>query len=267
MKILRLGVFLSVVLAAASCIIPIYVDDGGRFTRPSSMFLKTIEFAAGGAISVDNVLGDIEIRGWDRNEIEIAAEEGWGESEGRDRLLMGRSRVVPRIEVETKDKLVRIKARPRDSDLEHDRFVRLVIQVPRELDLLDVFGRQGRITVSDLYGRVRLDLEEGDIRVENFSGSLDIDLIRGSLQAEILDLRSADSLRLSLKEGPVTVLIESDFNGRIEADAPDGILSCDFVVDPPAENRRAAGKIGTGEGALIVASSLHGDVRILKTAK
>jgi len=267
MKIMRLGVLLSAVLVAVACVIPIYVDDGGRFTRPSSTFLKTIEFAPGGGLSVDNALGDIVIRGWDKNEIEIAAEEGWDESVGRSRLLMGRNRVIPRIEVETKDKFVRIRARPRDSDLENDRTVRLVIQVPREVDLLDVVGRQGRITVSDLYGRVRLDLEDGDIRVENFSGSLDIDLIRGSLQAEILDLRSADSIRLTLQEGPATVLIESDFNGRIEADAPDGILRCDFVVDPPAKKQRAAGKIGTGEGALITVSSLHGDVRVLKTTK
>jgi hypothetical protein len=265
MKITRPGIIFSAVLAAAACVIPIYVDDGGRFTRPFSTFLKTIEFAPGGIISIDNALGDIVIRGWDKNEIEITAEEDWDESAGRTVRLSGRNRVVPRVEVETKDKYVKIRSRPRDADLEDDRAVRLVIQVPHEVDLQDVHGRRGRITVSDLYGRVRLDLEEGDVRVDNFSGSLDVDLVRGSIQVEILDLRSADTVRLALKQGPATVLIEPGFNGRIEANAPNGTLRCDFIIDPPAESRGAAGKIGTGEGALIIVSSLNGDVRIHKT--
>jgi hypothetical protein len=240
-----------VVLVLSSCIIPIYMDEGSRFVGNSPAFSKTIPFEPGGVLSVDNGLGDIVIRGWDRNEIEITAEETWADSAGREvsiRLFRGNA-VVPRVTVDSSDRSVKIKARPRDPDLEDDRAVRLVIQVPHDVELRDIAGRRGRIEIADLYGRIRLDLEEGDIRVENFSGSLEADLIRGSIQAEILDPRAEDSVRLVLKQGTATVLLEPGFNGRIEASAPNGTVMSDFVIEPPLESRRAAGSIGTGQGA------------------
>jgi hypothetical protein len=255
------------VVILSSCIIPIYMDEGSRFGGNPAAFSKTIPFAPGGVLSVDNGLGDIVIRGWDRDELEVTAEETWADSSGRDvsiRLPRGNA-VVPRVTVDASDRSVKIKARPRDPDFEDDRAVRLVIQVPHDVELRDIAGRRGRIDIADLYGRIRLDLEEGDILVENFSGSLEADLIRGSIQAEILDSRPDDTVRLVLKQGTATVLLEPGFNGRIEASAPNGTVTSDFIVEPPLEGRRAAGTIGTGQGAMIIVSTLNGDVRLRKS--
>lgn len=155
------------VLILSSCIIPIYMDEGSRFGGNTAAFSKTIPMAPGGILSVDNGLGDIVIRGWDRDELEVTAEETWADSSGRDvsiRLPRGNT-VVPRVTVDSSDRSVKIKARPRDPELEDDRAVRLVIQVPRDVELRDIAGRRGRIDIADLYGRIRLDLEEGDILV------------------------------------------------------------------------------------------------------
>ena len=249
------------ILAAAACVIPIYVDDLGRFDRTAAVFRETVEFAPGRVLSVENGVGDITIRGWDGDDIEITAEEGWEESAGWN---LGRNNLPPRVTIDRSEQGVRIQARPRETSLEDDRAVRLLIQVPHDVELRDVAGRRGRITVSDIYGRIRLDLEEGDVRVENFSGSIDADLVRGSMEAELLDIRSTDTVRLSLREGPASLGLESDFSGRIEADAPNGTLDCEFSVDPPAGRTKAAGKIGSGEGALIIVSTLRGDIRIRK---
>jgi hypothetical protein len=230
MRIARWIIGSGVVWVLSACIIPIYMDEGSRFGGTTAAFSKTIPFAPGGAISVDNGLGDIVIRGWDRDELEVTAEETWADPSGREvsiRLPRGNA-VVPRVTV----------------DLEDDRAVRLVIQVPHDVELRDIAGRRGRIDIADLYGRIRLDLEEGNILVENFSGSLEADLIRGSIQAEILDSRPDDTIRLVLKQGTATVLLEPGFNGRIEA---------------------SAGSIGTGQGATIIVSSLNGDVRLRKS--
>lgn len=90
-------------------------------------------------------------------------------------------------------------------------------------------------------------------------------MIRGSIQAEILDARPDDTVRLALKQGTATVLLEPGFNGRIEASAPNGTVTSDFIVEPPLEGRRAAGTIGTGQGAMLIVSSLNGDVRLRKS--
>jgi hypothetical protein len=117
-----------------------------------------------------------------------------------------------------------------------------------------------------MYGEALLRLEDGDIRVENYSGSLDAELTRGSIQAELIDLRAEDAVRLILGEGPVSLLLEPAFAGRLEADAPAGSLACDFTLDPAADKNRASGKIGTGEGALVTVSARKGSVTVRKSA-
>ena len=62
------------VAAAASCIIPIYLDEGSRFDRSKPAFSRTVAFAPGGTLRIDNAFGNIILIGWDREEAEILAE-------------------------------------------------------------------------------------------------------------------------------------------------------------------------------------------------
>jgi hypothetical protein len=84
MRIARWIIGSGVVWVLSACIIPIYMDEGSRFGGTTAAFSKTIPFAPGGAISVDNGLGDIVIRGWDRDELEVTAEETWADPSGRE---------------------------------------------------------------------------------------------------------------------------------------------------------------------------------------
>ncbi|MCX6565293.1 MAG: hypothetical protein NTW38_02535 [Candidatus Aminicenantes bacterium] len=265
MKKLYSAILAGWVAASVSCVIPVFVDEGSRWNQPREPFRQTVAFETGGVLRVDNAFGNIIIRGWDRNELEITAEETWDESAGVPDRSLQRSEIVPRVEVETKDKIVTIKARPRDEAFTGDRIIHLLIQVPHHVVLGSVSGRRGRIALSDLYGEARLRLDDGDIRIENFSGGLDAELGRGSIQAELLDLRNEDGVRLVLNEGPVELSLEPGFNGRLEADAGEGTVVCDFNLTPAAEKTKASGTIGTGEGALIIVSARRGNVSIRKS--
>ena len=250
---------------SASCVIPVYLDEGSRWNRPQEAFRHTAAFEAGGVLRVDNVFGNIIIRGWDRDEMDITAEETWDESSGVPARSLQRSEIVPRVDIETVDQTVTIKARPRDEAFTGDRIIHLLIQVPHHVVLRSVTARRGRIGLSDLYGEARLRLEDGDIRVENYSGGLDAELGRGSIQAELIDLRKEDAVRLILNEGPVEIFLEPGFNGRLEAEAAEGTVFCDFDVAPAAEKTRISGTVGTGEGALVIVSARKGNVSIRKT--
>lgn len=249
---------------SASCVIPIYVDEGSRWNRLQEGFRQTAAFAAGGVLRVDNAFGNIIIRGWDHDEIEVTAEETWDESSGIASRALQRSEIIPRVDIETADQTVTIKAQPRDEVFAGDRTVHLLIRVPHHVVLRSVTARRGRIALAGLYGEARLRLEDGDIRVENYSGGLDAELNRGAIKAELIDLRNEDAVRLVLNEGPVEISLESDFSGRLEADAAEGTVVCDFVVDPVVEKKRVSGTIGTGEGALIIVSARRGNVSIRK---
>ncbi|MHB8054286.1 MAG: DUF4097 family beta strand repeat-containing protein [Candidatus Aminicenantales bacterium] len=266
MKRILPAVVAALTAAASACVIPVYMDEGSRWNKPGEAFRQTIPFKAGGVLRIDNAYGNVVIRGWDNDTIEITAEETWDESAGAADRTFQRSEVVPQVEIETRDETVTITARPRDAALAGDRIVHLFVRVPHHVDLRSVTGRRGRLSLSDLYGEALLRLDDGDVRIENYSGNLDVELGRGEIQAEMIDLRSGDSDRFVLNAGPVTISLDPAFIGRLEAAAPAGTLECDFKVDPPAEPTRASGTIGTGEGALIFVSARKGDVRIRKTS-
>jgi len=252
--------------SAASCIIPVYMDEGSHFGGPTEAFNRTLPFKSGQELRINNAYGNIIIRGWDEENLAVTAEETWNESAGAGTGRYREGAVIPRIEIETGDSGVTITARPRDEAFAGDRVVHLFVQVPHHVLLKSVTGGQGRLSLSDLYGEARLRLENGDVRIENYSGSLDVELGRGEIQTELTDLRCEDIVRIVLNDGPITVSLDPAFGGRLEATAGSGTLICDFPVEPPAESARASGKIGTGEGALIFVTARSGDVRIRKTA-
>jgi len=71
-KVIGLAFFLMI---GASCIIPfVYYPVGGDWTPRLQTFHKILSLSPGGTISLDSVNGDIDIRGWDREEVEITAE-------------------------------------------------------------------------------------------------------------------------------------------------------------------------------------------------
>jgi hypothetical protein len=262
-KIVSAAAFLAAA-ASTSCIIPIYTDEGSWFERDRPAFVRTIPFAPGGTIRVDNSYGNIIFIGWDREEVEILAEETWDDSAGIGGGGLSQRPVAPRIDVEIGEASIAITARTRDEKFSGDRIVHLMIRAPHHAILKSVSARRGRLSLSDMYGQALLRLDDGDIRVENFSGSLDAEITRGSIQAELLDLRPEDAVRLVCGEGPVTLLLEPSFNGRLEAEAPAGSVTCEFDVDPPAEGSRLSGIIGTGEGAVVIVSAGKGSLAVRK---
>jgi len=264
-NIMRLGIIgLGLILASTACLIPIYLPDSVS-SQPRNEFHQVVALEPGGAISLDNYNGDIEIRGWDRNEVEITAEDEWSRAYGRRTWFSGGSETSgPDVEVDKIDNLVKIRNRisGREDEI---RTVHFYLNVPRSVDLRDVRGREGDILIADLYGKVLADLDDGNIRIENFSGSLDLSLGSGTVEAEILDLRADDVIRISIKDGPVTLFLPSEANAKLEASAANGTVTAEFELGQPLPAKKVSGTIGVAvEAASVSVTALNGNIRLNK---
>jgi hypothetical protein len=260
----------ALILGSAACIIPVYVDDAGRYSRPGPlMFEKTVPLDRGGSIAVENPVGDVEVFGWDRNEVQVSAEAGWDWRRERRINVYGPGGDIPEVDVEKVGDVLRIKLRTEGREDEGARPVRIILNVPRPVALREVIVRRGRITIGDIYGKARLSIDDGDVRVENYSGSLDVSVERGSVEAEILDLRPEDVVRLVSRQGPVTLFLEPGVSARIEAEAPNGRITSDFDLGPAASGKKKVGAttVGRGEGGSIALTASNGDVRLRKVVK
>jgi len=262
-KTMALGcVAAAAVLALGACIFPISWPD----TEPSDgrfgAFTRIVALEPGGTLQLDNVLGDIEIRGWDKPEVEITAEEDWG-IPFRGRIWVpGRRIGTPDVEVETVDRVVKIRARLPEREQEI-RSLHFSLNVPRSVNLDGIRAKEGDVTIADIYGKVRVEVERGRIQVENFSGSLDLTVGRGSVDAEVLDVRPDDVLKIVARNGDISLLLPGDAAVRVEA-AAGGAITSEFDLGRELPARKADGRIGAGEGAALTLSAPQGNIRLLK---
>jgi hypothetical protein len=253
-KMLFPCIFVSFVFLSA-CVIAVvdYPYAGGRWT-PRSSFSRTLSLKPGGTVSLENASGNIEIEGWDQEQVEVFAEER------RNYPLPRRLHVSTLRQPDLK---IQIKTTPDSISVETDpaiqkeeaRLVNYVLRVPQSTHLRSLRSRSGDISIADLYGSIDVDLGEGTIRIDNFSGSVDIRLGNGDVEAELLDLRPEDEVRITTEQGDIRLYLEPQASIRLEASAPRGSVLSDFDLgkeEDPAQKTRLS------------LSALNGDIRIKK---
>lgn len=251
-------------LISSACLIPIYLPDSGGYP-PRNEFHQVVALDPGGTISLESSNGDIEIRGWDKNEVEITADDDWSRPYGRRTWSTGWGGASgPKIDVEKIENFVKIRSRVSGRE-DEIRAVHIYLNVPRSVNLRDVRGKVGDILIADLYGKVRADLEDGNIKIENFSGSLDLSLGSGTVEAEILDLRPDDDIRVTVREGPVTLFLQPEVNARIEASAANGTVTAEFDLGQTLPAKKVSGLIGAKtEATAVSVTALNGNIRLNK---
>jgi len=253
------------ILASAACVIPLYLSEPNPYPQ-NQEFYRVIELDPAGTILIENSVGYIEVRGWDRNEVEITAQDEWGRMFGRRDWFYGwGGSSGPNVQVDKIENFVKIKTLISGKE-DTLRPVRYYLNVPRSVNLKDIRNGQGDIRIADLYGSVRVELEEGDIKIENFSGSLDISLGKGVVEAELLDMRPDDDIKITVKEGPITLSLQPEVNARLDATAANGTITSDFDLGQALPAKKVKALIGKSEAAAISVTALNGIIRLRKIA-
>ncbi len=262
---------LVVIASVLSCLILsscfyIRVDYRGEMERvPVDEFHKNVPFSSGGTLSLENASGNIEIRGWEAEELEVYAKKMIQfPDHARFYFYPGRD-FVPGIVFDKFENFVKIRTREVLDDKEAG-FVDFIIDVPHSVNLKDILARRGNIYISEVYGDAYLDLMDGEIVVENFSGSLIASVVHGSVSASLFDLREEDEIVITSQEGNITLLIQESVCARIEAVFPDGNFSSDFEFEFLPDEKKIDAQLGEG-GPRISLTALMGDVRIKKIDK
>lgn len=258
----------AVVLAAAasvSCVIPLMISDDPWWGRSGATFRRSVPLEPGGRLLLENDTGDVEIRGWDRNEVDVSAEEGWGRLSrpGFGWGSWGRGS-APDIGIDTIDNLLKITTRSAGR-VNVGRPINFIVDVPREITIQGIEIKAGDLVLADLYGKVKADVEDGNVRISNFSGSVDLLAGRGRVEVELLDLRAEDEVMLTVKEGDLTVYLQPDASARIEATASNGEITSEFEIGTALPAKKAAGSVGAAGGGTLSLTAFRGNIHLKKT--
>lgn len=261
-KIPSILFLLAGLLLSSSCLIldlPWYTEGGYQ-----GEFQKVVSLEPGGTVVLDNPAGDVEIRGWDRNEVEIIARREGGSTMHWGLFPGSAIRTQPRVSVETANNIVTIKSfASKDGDIQP--IVRYEISVPESVKLKDIRIGKGSLTVGDVYGEMAVSIDEGDLIVENYSGLLDAQVGLGSVEAELLDLRNEDRVMVTVRVGDIDLSLEKQAGAKLDATAEAGEIASDFDLKAAPPLRKVKAQIGSGQ-AFITLKALKGNIRLKKMA-
>ncbi|MDH5456954.1 MAG: DUF4097 domain-containing protein [Gammaproteobacteria bacterium] len=166
---------------------------------------KTLDAASDGHVDVSNIAGEVTIRGWSRNEVEVTGELG----RNVEKLIFERDGDKITIKV----KVPRKGGRGIESDLH--------VQVP-EGSSIDVGTVSADIDVSDVSGEQSLSTVSGDVNTEAFGNDISAEAVSGDV--EVSGQGRNIEISASTVSGDVTLF---RVGGVVEA----GSVSGDVIVD------------------------------------
>jgi len=189
-------------------------------------------------IYFENLQGDLDIIGWDKNQIEIKAEKT-----GADSLLRQTD-----IEIKKKGKNLYIKTYLPRGDLR--RFwVDFELRVPEKILFKEIKMGNGDLNSLQIYGELRASVENGNIEIEDFSGLCEVFTDEGYIAARIFENKKDDVFNFKTSDGDIKLYLPSQPNAQITAETRTGNIISDFI---PAEEKSEALKtweqtLGNGE--------------------
>lgn len=207
-----LGAILALVMTAAATV----------NAEVSEQFHRTVPLAADGRVSLDNINGNVEITGWDRNEVQIDAVKT-----ARDQQRLNEAR----IDVDVAGNSVRIKTHYPDNHTNNNpASVFYQLHVPRNARLDEINLVNGSLDVQKVGGDIKANLVNGKLRAHDLAGRADLSTVNGSIEANYVSLNDVRNVKLSSVNGSIELMIPQSSNAHVEANTVSGSIHTDFSL-------------------------------------
>jgi DUF4097 and DUF4098 domain-containing protein YvlB len=245
-KFVKSGLTLAIVLIATS----VLAKTEERVVH------QTFSLNENGTVDLSNVNGDITIRGWDKNAVDMTATKK-GRAEDLDLVEIEIDATPARLTIETK-----YPRRHRSTDVS----VRYELMVPRKAELDTISNVNGGVEVSGVEGEIHLSTVNGSAELEGSKSSVRAISVNGSVTARLLEFPANGNVKLETVNGSLELQIPANANANVEASSLNGSIHTDFPITVQGRflSRKLQGKIGDG-GTSIDLSTVNGAIDIMKT--
>jgi hypothetical protein len=232
--------------AAVICAIPAQAYE--------QAYEKTVPLAAGGALHLENVNGSVDVRAWDRAEVQIYAVKRAGRSDA-DLALVN-------IDVESALGRVNIVTRyPSDQGV--DVSVDYHIRVPRRVLLENITTVNGAIRVTDVDGGGVLHTVNGDVEVLDCAGGFSARTTNGNIREELRLLNAKAEVDLQSMNGTILVALPANAGAEIDAQSMNGDVRTEkpLIMNGAFSHGSFHGKLGAG-GAPLRIRTVNGAIQL-----
>ena len=221
----------------------------------SQEFHRTVSLPANGRVSLDNINGNVEITGWNRNEVQIDAVK-----QARDQQRLDEAS----IEVETSSDSVKIHTQyPHNHTNNNPASVNYTLHVPQNARLDGISLVNGSLTVEKMMAEVDAKLVNGKAHIRDLSGEANISNVNGSIEANYASLNNVRQIKLRSVNGSIELGLPGSPNAEVKASSVNGGIKTDFplAVQGAFSGRSLSGTLGSG-GTRIELSTVNGSMHI-----
>ena len=225
------------------------------YAQVTQDFHRTVPLSANGRISVENINGNVEITGWDRNEVQIDAVKT-----ARDQQRLDEAR----IEVNSSSDSVEIKTDyPQDSTNKNPASVHYQLHVRQNARLDRINLVNGSLTVEKVSGKVNAKLINGKLKVDDLAGRADLSTVNGGIDASYGSLNNVHEIKLKSVNGPIELGLPNSPNAEVKANTVSGGIRTEFPLEVRGGyvGKNLTGTLGSG-GISIELSNVNGSIHI-----
>ncbi len=231
------------------CIIAVGVQ-----LRATQDFERSYALVPGRHITIDNEMGNVNVTGYDGEDIKIVARKEGPDQEEIQIIDKSFGPHIVLLSMYPKFKSTKTKV-----DFE--------IKVPNSNPIfMELKSGSGKIEVRDFNGGLIAESSRGEVRCVNVNGFVFARSVSGRLEAEINQSQGRSQMRFASLSGDIRVTAPKDFEALVDMKSKSGDLKTNFPID--IHQRRygentARGKLGSGMQMLHI-SSVSGSVSLLK---
>ncbi len=243
-------------LAATLTRLAVLLALPARAAALEETYSETFPLAASGRLSLENINGDVEIEGWDRDEIQIDYVKRGRDREALERVKVEIDATADRVSIETDWE----SSRGWNDHAEVD----FTIWLPRTTRLDEIELVNGSLGVRGVAGDLHASLVNGDLKATELSGDVELETVNGSLEVSLARLEANQTVRLDSVNGSVDLILPGNIDADVSAETVHGRIKNDFDLE--VERGRYVGSsmrgvLGRG-GARIELENVNGSISL-----
>jgi hypothetical protein len=219
-------------------------------------FRRNYTLVPGGQIFIENVLGDIRIKGFKGDSIEIV---GNNKGDGSDLIEVLDNSIGNRIDI-------RIRPTPFPGSPARVDF-EVLVPNSVEYNFTRIFSFSGNVFIEGVVGRLRAESVRGSVALKDIKGLVSASSFSGNVSVDLGKTQDRGNMMFSSISGNIDVSASSDLDALVDISCSSGLLRTDFPLEIQelryGPGRSARGRLGTGMQILHI-RSVTGRVNFIK---
>lgn len=219
---------------------------------------KSFVVSEGAEFRLSNVNGEVDVQGWDKNEIQVVAIIQAKDQDARDRIEVDMKENSRGVSVETQYKKSSWGNNSGGS-------VNYQVKLPHGTKLSEVESVNGSIVIEDVSGEMKLTTVNGSIDASGLTKDSEVTSVNGGIEVKYAGI--ADSLRnisVETVNGRVKLVLPKAIGADIEVETMHGSIRNDFGLEAKKNafiGRSLEGTIGDGRVRINI-ETVNGSVSI-----